>query len=358
MDVAIVGAGIVGAATAYALALRGVHPLVIESREPASGASGTAAGLLSPVPPPGNAEPLASLITRAADLHRALAGVLDGPATYDYAPYTAYMVAGTPEHEADLARIVASGVGEAVQPDEATGGCAWLDRPPRAAIRFASAQLDPGKLTNRLLDAAKDMGATYRHAQVTGLIGTPGRIEGVELDDGFLRAETTVVASGPWVHRAAAWLDTPLPVRPLKGQILHLRLPAPPPGGFSDPDGQYVITKPSGLVYAGTTEEEAGFDTEPTLAGRAGILKALGRYTSRLEGAQIVHETACLRPLPADGLPIIGPAPGTAGVVVAAGHGRKGILFGPVTGEAVAELITAGRCDSIDLAPFDPGRFA
>ena len=52
VDVAIVGGGVIGAAVAYFLAQRGVKPLVIEGAEVAHGASGKAAGLLSPIPPP------------------------------------------------------------------------------------------------------------------------------------------------------------------------------------------------------------------------------------------------------------------------------------------------------------------
>ncbi len=82
-----------------------------------------------------------------------------------------------------------------------------------------SAQLDPAKLTERLLEVAKELGATVRMGRAAGLLGTEDRVTGIELEDGMVWADATVIAMGPWVHRAAAWLDFPIPVRPLKGQI-------------------------------------------------------------------------------------------------------------------------------------------
>jgi len=67
-------------------------------------------------------------------------------------------------------------------------------------------------------------------------------------------------------------------------------------------------------------------------------------------------QTACLRPLAADGLPIIGEVPGWNGVYLATGHWTKGILLSPVTGRMVTELIS-GSAASIPTEPFSVSRF-
>ena len=359
VDVAIVGGGVVGAAIAYFLAQRGAQPLVIEGREVAYGASGKAAGLLSPnVPPGGEAADLAPLVARSVALHGLLAELLDGPGTYDYTPYETCVIA---RNEAEATELRAGTTGRSGEPLSAGAvgeRFPWLDRPVAGGIAQQTAQLDPARFTERLLEAAKGMGASLRMGRATGLVGGEDYVAGVELEDGVVTAEATVIAMGPWSYRAAAWLDLPLPVRPLKGQILHLEpSSAPPPGGFSDLDGQYVVTRPTGLVYAGTTEEEAGFDLETTEEAREHILATLARYTSRLGAMRVVNQTACLRPLSEDGLPFIGAAPGRQGAYVATGHGRKGILLALATGEALADLIAEGRSSAVDLKPFDPARF-
>ena len=360
VDVAIVGGGVIGVAIAYFLAQRGMKPLVIEGTEVAYGASGKSAGLLSPGLPHDDDETgaLPPLIARSVALHKAVAELLDGPATYDYTPYVTCLVARNEEEAADLHARAAHLSAEPIPHEEIAERCPWLDRPVAGGLAQRTAQIDSARFTQRLLEAAQSMGASLRMGRAVGLVGGEDYVDGVELDDGIVTADATVLAMGPWSLRAAAWLDLPVPVRPLKGQIVHLEPSAePPPGGFSDMHGHYVVTRPTGLVHVGATEEEEGFDMEPTEAAQEFILSTLAEFTSRLEGMRVVNQTACLRPVSGDGLPIIGAAPGRRGAYVATGHGRKGVILSLATGEATAELIMEGSSSEVDLSPFDPARF-
>ena len=360
VDVAIVGGGVIGVAIAYFLAQRGVEPLVIEGTEVAYGASGKSAGLLSPgLPHDDDATGvLPPLIARSVTLHRGVAELLDGHNTYDYRPYETCLVARNEAEVADLHARAAGLSAEPVPVEAIRDRFPWLDQPAAGAVAQSTAQIDSAKFTVRLLESATSMGASLRLGRARGLVGGDDYVAGVELEDGVVTAETTVLALGPWSMRAAAWLDLPVPVKPLKGQIVHLEpTEEPPAGGFSDMHGHYVVTRPTGLVHAGATEEEAGFDMEPTEAAREYILSTLAPFTSRLEGMRVVNQTACLRPVSGDGLPLIGAAPGREGAYVATGHGRKGVILSLATGEALAELITEGRSSEVDLAPFDPARF-
>ena len=82
------------------------------------------------------------------------------------------------------------------------------------------------------------------------------------------------------------------------------------------------------------------------------------QFAPALGGAEVLAEQACYRPVAEDGLPLIGAVPGAAGAYVATGHSVWGMLNGPATGEAVAELIADGAAKTVDLAPFDPARLA
>lgn len=66
---------------------------------------------------------------------------------------------------------------------------------------------------------------------------------------------------------------------------------------------------------------------------------------------------AGFRPATPDGLPYIGAAPGFENLFVGTGHGMLGVTLGPVTGQLLADLISGAR-PSLDLSPFDPGRFS
>lgn len=351
-DIVICGAGVVGASVAYFLSLRGIRPLVIERERVAYGASGTAAGLLSPLAPSEAETPAGKLLARSMQLHGQLAETLDGPRRYDYAPMDSLVLA---RGDADLAALRAAW-GEAVE--IAPNPTAWVDREVAGHIRqTGAAQLDPGKFTATLLEEACARGAEVMSGDVQGLRTESGAVSAVIVSAETVETPRVVVAMGPWSREADGWLRTPLPVIPLKGQILRYRIEGAPAGGFSTMDGNYAVRKPTGIVYAGTTEEEAGFELAPTAEGRSEIEAWIRSVSSVFDGAEPFEQTACLRPLSADGLPLIGPAPAIEGAFVATGHGRKGIMLSTATGEALAELITTGRCTTLDLAPFDPGRF-
>ena len=153
------------------------------------------------------------------------------------------------------------------------------------------------------------------------------------------------------------WIGVPIEVRPLKGQILRLQAPGPPVVCSVGWGHNYATTKPDGLLWAGTTEEEAGFDEETTPAARDEIGAALVRMLPAMADAQVVYQTACLRPLASDGLLLLGRVRGFDHVYMATGAGRKGILFGPAMGRAIADLIVTGNT-KIALDAFVPGRFA
>jgi glycine/D-amino acid oxidase-like deaminating enzyme len=162
---------------------------------------------------------------------------------------------------------------------------------------------------------------------------------------------------GPWSGETSSWLDVPIKVRPLKGQILRLRAPGPPIRYALGWMGNYATTKPDGLVWSGTTEEEAGFNENPSSDARDEIMASLLQVVPSMVDAQLVQQTACLRPLSDDDSLVLGKVPGWDGVYIATGAGRKGILLGPSMGRITADLIAKGASD-IPIEAFDPGRFA
>ena len=81
-------------------------------------------------------------------------------------------------------------------------------------------------------------------------------------------------------------------------------------------------------------------------------------FAPELGASEVLAVQACYRPVTADGLPLIGRVPGVEGAFVATGHSVWGMLNGPATGEAMAELIVDGAATTVDIAPFDPGRLA
>jgi len=364
-DVVIVGSGIVGMVTAYYLAKAGVPSVVVERDAIGSHASGFAYGGLSPVTGFGIPGPLAEIAQDGMRLHRELAEsvVEETGIVIDFRVHPSLALAFT---EADAQRLQAALPWQQRQP-----GCSarWLDASevrrvePRisdetlgAVSIEGTADVEPYRLVLALTRAAERLGVTVRHGRVTGLRREGGQVTGVILERDEVACSTVVLALGPWSGETSAWIDVPIEVRPLKGQILRLQAPGPPVACSVGWGHNYATTKTDGLLWAGTTEEEVGFDEESTTEARDEIGAALVRMLPAMADAQVVHQTACLRPLASDGLLLLGRVPGLEHVYMATGAGRKGILFGPAMGRAIADLVLTGGT-KIALDAFAPGRF-
>jgi glycine oxidase len=368
-DVVIVGGGIVGIATAYFLAKAGVKSTVIERDAVGSHASGFAYGGLSPTgdsDSSGELLPDSQVSNDGLRLHREFATSLEeatGINTEFRERPTLSLAFTDQEVRAAKARLASLGPLKG-------WSSRWLDASDAKAIESrisdealgaifteGGADVEPYRFVLALLGAAENLGVTIRHGEVTGLKRNGNRVTGVTLNNEEVSSDTVVLAAGPWTGAASSWLNTPINISPLKGQILRLRAPGAPFRISIGWDGNYATTKPDGLLWTGTTEEEEGFDDNPTPEARDQIMASLLKMIPSLEDAQLVQQTACLRPMADDGQLVLGAVSGWDGVYIASGTGRKGILLGPSVGRLTADLITKGTTD-IPIEQFSPSRFA
>ena len=362
-DAVVVGAGIVGCATAYYLARAGVGAVLVDGDGIARHASGFAYGGLYPLSGAGIPGPMFALARRSFALHHELSEALPDESGFDIG------FRSRPTVSLAFAEDEAAGIREHVAWVNAQAGfrAEWLsatalrkvdariaDDAVGGALYYGAAEVDPAGLTRALAQAS---GAEVLADVAVGLNHDGDRAIGLRLrDGGEIACGAVVLAQGPWAGAASDWLGAPVPVTPLKGEILRLKTQGPPIDCSIGWRGNYATTKPDGLLWAGTTEDVAGFDEAPTEAGRRSVLGNLVRMLPALEGARVVAQTACLRPMTPDGNVMLGRAPGLRGVYVATGGGRKGILYGPGVGAACADLVVTGATD-LDLTPYDPGRF-
>jgi glycine oxidase len=174
--------------------------------------------------------------------------------------------------------------------------------------------------------------------------------ESLELADGSrIGAERIVLAAGAWSSRRLARL---LPVRPVKGQTVRLRGPAPATRIIRS-DEVYIVPRANGETVVGATVEDAGYDEAPTAEATELLLRRAVRAVPAVAQLELVEVVASLRAATPDGGPLIGE---WEGLVVASGHYRNGILLAPVTAEIVVALLL-GEEPPAEAAPFDPQRF-
>jgi glycine oxidase len=348
--VAIVGAGVMGCATALALTERGADVVVIERAVPGAEASSAAAGILgAQVELHGRGEDLA-LFVRARDAWRTWAQALRESTGIDIGHRVSGVlrIARSDREHADLEREVewqrARGLrASLLDAAEAREVEPELTPEVMSAAHFADdGQVDPLALLRALIVAmTRSSRTTVRTgATVQKLLVEGDRCYGVRLDDSEVRADATVLAAGSWSSLVAG-VPSALPlVRPVRGQIVLLDERPPRVRSIVFGAKGYVVPRGDGRVLCGSTTEHAGFRKEVTAAGVHGILEQALCSLPSLASAQVAGMWSNFRPHVEGGAALVG-ASSLPGLFLATGHYRNGILLAKVTADAVAGAVLA-----------------
>ncbi len=359
--VVIVGGGIVGASIAYHLTLeKKVRVTVIERNKVAGAASGKAGGFLARGWGSG---PTVQLHEKSFDMHKALAKTLDIK-SFRFLPTLS--VAG----------------GEGVKKGRRSD-CPWLD-PSGCCAKVMdpdTAQVTPFEMTTKMMSAASKQGATLVIGTVCGILEAKGARErvvgGVILEGGRrIEADDIVIAMGPWSHTCETWFPTlRVPMTGIYSSsiiIRHKPGSVEPFALFCDEDERgchlEVYPRPEGDVYVcgcGGSRHLRGKDIDANTPEKVcadakrveAALSSLRKIAPRLSKAKADVTQACMRPCLDDGMPMLGRVPEVANAFIATGHNCWGILWGPITGLAMSELILEGAAKCVDLKPFSPARF-
>jgi len=363
--VVVLGAGVIGAAIAEAIARRDAEVTVLDMRAAGRGASQASAGMLAPYVEGRHQAALLDLGVRSAALFP------------DF-------VARVSESSGLSIRYERTGTLEAaLSPPDASkleSARAWLD-----AHHVPSEWLEPGplhtfepsiapsalgglyiashsfvavpSLVAALVQSAKLSGAIFESPVEAAAVHPVGDVVEIKAADRTYSADAVVIATGSWSRRVRVSNVAALPVRPVRGQLLHLVWTgATRPRRIVWGPRCYAVPLPTVSVLVGATAEDAGFDEHATIGGVRDLTMAVtemlpGAADARLDGVRVG-----LRPALPDDLPAIGPLARAPRVHVATGHYRNGVLLAPVTAEIVARAVLDGVVDDA-VRPLTPDRF-
>jgi D-amino-acid dehydrogenase len=219
--------------------------------------------------------------------------------------------------------------------------------------------LHPESLMDALVQRLGGMGVSVRPGtEVTGAELRGGRATGILTSAGRIEGDTFVIAAGAWSAVVSKQFGFTFPLQAGKGYSLTL---PNPPIKLRRPiylEEARVACSPfaRSLRLAGTMEL-SGMDATLDARRIAPMEKAASTYFMGWDNGTARTAWMGMRPVTPDGLPVIGRVPGLGNVFLAAGHAMMGITLAPVTGVAIADLVT-GQASDLDLAPFDPARFA
>ena len=368
-SVAIIGAGVIGLAIAWRLAARGVAVRIFDRGAAGAAASHAAAGMLAACAEaePGE-EALVALGRESQARWPAFAAELLAASGMDVElrPEGTLLLALTADDQARLTHLLVfqQKLGLPLQ---------WISaadtrrREPHLAGKLAGAvfspedtQVDNRKLVAALRVAAQAAGASVsEHQPVRAISSRGGHVDGIILGDGTkVPADVVVLAAGAWA-RSIEGVDPKLrpPVRPIKGQMLALRMnpAAPLLSHVVWAPGAYLVPRRDGRLLVGATVEEKGYDTSLTAGGILTLLEAAWRAVPAIEELAIDEMWVGHRPGSRDDAPILGAGP-IDGLIYASGHHRNGILLAPITADAIVRLVLDSAVEAV-IRPFGIERF-
>ena len=366
-DVLIIGGGVIGLAIAIELKLRGASVTVV-SRSFRAAATHAAAGMLAPNAEKISAGAMSDLCQRSLFLYHDWTQKLEEFTGLNSNFWSCGVLA--PVYATDVVADVTDDFTASVTSvtTSVASPSYWLDRKaihqhqPGLSVEVAGgwwypedAQVDNRTLAQALLTAAKTLGVELKEGITVEGIGQQQRqVTGVQTNTGVIRAEHYILAAGAWSSKLL-----PLPLRPLKGQMLSVRLPE------SEPElpltrilyGQdiYIVPRRDRQIIIGATSEDVGFTPHNTPLGIQTLLQRAIRLYPQLQHYPIQELWWGFRPATADELPILGFSE-SKNLTFATGHYRNGILLAPITAKLIADLIWEQKCDPL-LNQFKYSRF-
>jgi sarcosine oxidase subunit beta len=368
-DVIVVGAGVQGASLAFHLARRGIRTIVVERATVAAGATGRSSGLVRM-----HYDLIADarLAWASYGWFRDWAERVGGDCGFTR---TGFLQIVGPDYAATLRANVAAqqaiGVPTSVLSADEIRRLApafAIDDEESAAYEPESGYADPAATATGFLRAARDLGARLvQGAEVTAIPVVGGAVTGVETTRGSFSAPVVVNAAGGWAARVAALVGLEIPVTVWRHDTAYLgapsSVPVPFPVVIDDANSMYFRPEGSELVLVGledANETDGSPDRETASAAADFRDRATERIVRRVPG--LVDGTFRSAHSGQDGLSpdqhaILGPA-GPAGFYLDCGHSGTGFKTAPAVGLGMAELIVDGAATTVDLAPFDFGRFA
>ena len=361
--VLIIGAGIVGCTVAHELAKSGASVQVLETRAPGQGATRASAGILAPYIE-GHADIFRDLGARSIELYDAFIARLRADSGHELV----YQRNGTFElafSNDDVERLTALSAVLAKQGVEArwVTPAAFDDVEPRASRQAHGALLIPihgfvgvTALTLAAAAAAERAGATFKtEIGAIRIYPLPANRVGVQTASATWDADRVVLAAGSWSSQITVQDADPVPVRPIRGQLIQLRGEA---GAIRrvlwGPNG-YLVPWPDGSILVGSTIEDVGFDESHTEEAVRQLRAAAVELAPMLDAAPITSVRTGLRPRGPDDLPLLGVSRAVPGLIYATAHYRNGVMFAPLTVQLVSNLVFDRGADPA-LRDLDPAR--
>ncbi|MCA1030231.1 FAD-binding oxidoreductase [Bacillus timonensis] len=357
----VVGAGILGASTAYHLAKAGADVTLID-REDVGKATDAAAGIVCPWLSQRRNKAWYALAKGGAKYYSSLIQQLEEDGEFD----TGYQRVGAISLHTDDTKLEkmeeraqkrlkdAPEIGEITRlsPKETKELFPPLSEEYGSVHISGAARVNGKALCKALIAGAKKHGATFIKGDASLIYPNPQIVSGVKVNDQIIHAEQVIVTAGAWAQELILPLGINLAVSAQKAQIVHLHLPETDTRNWPvvmPPNNQYILSFDGGRVIVGATHEDnKGFDNRVTPGGLHEIFDKALKIAPGLAESTLLETRVGFRPFTPGFLPVIGSLPNVEGVILANGLGASGLTVGPFLGNQLAKLALGDKLE-IDI---------
>lgn len=360
----IIGAGILGASTAYHLAKAGADVIVIDKRDKGQ-ATSAAAGIVCPWLSQRRNKAWYNLAKSGASYYPKLIDDLkkEGETHTGYSKVGAISIHTDVEKLNAMEKRALKRKADAPEMGEITILTPNQTRelfPPLAegfgAVHVSgAARVDGRALLASLLSGAKKHGASLLTGEAS-LLFRENRVIGASINNDYIYADSVIVTAGAWANQVIKPLGVSFKVSSQKAQIIHLELPEAKTDNWPvvmPPTDQYLLSFKNGRIVIGATHENnVGFDNRVTAGGMYEIFSKALQIAPGLVESTVLETRVGFRPFTPNFLPVIGPLPGFEGILVANGLGASGLTMGPYIGSEIAKL-ALGKEPEINLLDYD-----
>ncbi|MGG1675264.1 NAD(P)/FAD-dependent oxidoreductase [Neobacillus sp. NRS-1170] len=360
----VIGAGILGASTAYHLAKSGADVTIVD-REDTGQATDAAAGIVCPWLSQRRNKAWYQLAKGGARYYPELIAQLEA----DGEKETGYKRVGAISLHTDFEKLQqmaerarkrredAPEIGEItiLSPAETKELFPPISEEYGSVHVSGGARVNGRDLRKALINASIKNGARFIRGSAS-IISKNNRVSGIRLAEEDFGADTVIVTSGAWSQEILEPMGIHFHVKPQKAQIVHLELPVTDTSSWPvvmPPKNQYILTFENGRIVVGSThEDEAGFDSRVTVGGIDEILSKALEVAPGLSNCTYLETRVGFRPFTPGFLPVIGALPQFEGIYVANGLGASGLTSGPYLGAELAKLVL-GKETEIDISRYD-----
>jgi D-amino-acid dehydrogenase len=364
--VIVIGAGILGASTAYHLVRMGAEVILVD-RGDLGQATDAAAGIVCPWLSQRRNKAWYQLVKSGARYYPELISQLEaeGEQETGYQRVGAILLSEVTEklekmaQRARIRREDAPEIGEItiLTPEETKRLFPPLADEYGAVFVSGAARVNGRALRDALVHGAEKHGAKLINGDASLLMdGT--KVSGIRLADQTIAADRVIVTAGVWAKELLQPLGVQFSVRPQKAQIVHLEVTQRDTDHWPvviPPTDQYILSFGNGRVVIGATHEnEAGFDYRVTAGGIHEVLSKALTVAPGLSNGTILETRVGFRPFTPGFLPVIGALRGYEGIFLANGLGASGLTSGPYLGAQLAKL-ALGHQTEIDPKNYDVG---